>query len=460
MSFVPTIQLVDAPDRNATVLYDLHVDPEQFVSGSATWGQPTWTAAPGSVGGRDEYRQVQLTHYFDGSRADAFNQLNRLAQVLLRSECYLLVQQSRNSAPRWFHVWRSNPADLSSDNVYLSDGGGKMVGLYAINLTLQADPYLFGELEKIPTISINNDPAAGSNALQFELPEIHGDAPAPLMASVSGSTSIQPGISMLTVAPVPDGVGTSFVPIGTGDGCTAGTDCSAPISDAAFSGGSYRQVTFATSNGLVQRLQGALPTLQPGLYRVLMRATLGLGNAGVQLNLGRSSAVPDTVGPQISYAVGTSAMDKTCWIDLGEYSWPSQHDQTKPAGTLAGFWSLFLSGTAAVNLDALAFVPSQMSSVLEYAPETACKFGPVVFGGSAGAVLLDGESQWITGQPIGNGVAPGVAGSFPVVTPAQTNLLTYFSQLGSTEFVTASDSIATVTDLDLSYHPRYLWPAP
>lgn len=466
---LPVLQLVDAPSSDATVLYDLHVDPSQFVQGHGLdWGTAPWAASPGSVGGRDGYRTVALTHVFGAERKDAETQLGVLARVLRRPEVYLRAQVTPSSQRRYFRLWRSPIGSISPDQIYLSDRGQSTVGVYVISLQLTADPYLLGELVTIPTIAISNDPAASTNPMWATLPPIQGDGPAPVIAQLSAAGGGPLAISLLSISQGPAaGAGVHLIQVGTGDTCTAGTDCDA--GSTAFpstkSGGSARTVSFASTTAMATRLTAPIPnTMAPGEYRVLVRSAFSAAGSGAASVYTVQAAATDPTGSfktpldpvNIGYVTGYA------WADLGTtFVWPMGHDTSKAVSGAAGLLSLSAAvspggnPTPSWSIDAIALVPVALSPSTRYARETAAKLSQVGFGGTV-TVLLDGESQWLTAPPSALGNA-GVIGVFPQVAPGETNIVTFVNVLtGSFQ----GDSLSQTVNLDLSYYPRYDWPAP
>lgn len=438
----PLVQYVASPDAGAEVLFDFNVDLAQFVGhDDLTWGAPEWQGEPGSVGGQDDYRTVQFDHFYEGSKPEAYLDMSALARVLQRPEGWLLVQMASTSEPRWFHVWRSSLPESSPEQVLLRNG--QPSGRYRIGVALTADPYLVGERITLDTVTIANDPTAATNPMGALLPEILGDAPAPLR--IKGPDGAVGNRFLLAVA-TGDDAATYGLDIGTGDAVTPGTDLSDPVADAAYAGGSYRQITFATEAGDALRLSVSSPLLPLGDYMVLVRVTPNAPGVGTwSLHLDPDGA-PVTMDGR-----------STRWVPLGIRRAGATVPVDVEAGTSSLGVDLYAAQTppnpsALLNVDAFLFIPTGSTEVLtdDVVRDAGTAFwwdgDDEMIWATSGASLLDRESS--------------LTGVFPRVAPGETNRLTVLLSLLGEHNSIVVDSPATESDFDLSYRPRHLWPAP
>ncbi|WP_310962155.1 hypothetical protein [Nocardioides terrisoli] len=458
---MPILRLTDAPSSSANVLYDFNPSPDQFAGHEGlSWGAPEWTAAPGSVGGFDGPRTVAFNHYMSGGLIGAYSELADLARALLRPDAWLLVQVTSLSEPRWFHVWRSSPAELTPENLFVRSG--MPAGLHGINVSLTADPYLYGERVSLPSVTIDNDPTAALHPMSCVLDSIVGDAPAPLRYGVANS----PGHSVDMVVASTAGVDGStpalrVIDVGTGDEWTAQADTGAPVADASMVGGSYRATTFA-DNAMQRRLLGA--DIFTGRWLAVARLAASVASVGldVKIHLETSAgASTDDVTVQIPAGAGP------WWQVLGEIdrgipNAPTDTGVVDGSGTLQ-VYAQAVSGAPELRWDCLLLVPIGPLSG-ECVAHVMTETNVVAVGGDVNA-WTDGDAQthWEVVSVSGTDVSTFdlgrvQSGSFPVVVPGVPNLLTLIVTPGANSG--GSDDITMTTDLDLSYRPRFLWPAP
>lgn len=458
----PLVQLTDAPSVSATVLYDLNVDRDQYAgSDGVDFGAPEWTGAPDAVGGVDGYRTVALTHWFDASKAGAYVELGALSKVLLRSDCWLLVQMTDLSEPRWFHVWRSTPASLSPDQVFIQPSGA-LRGLWGISLSLTADPYLYGERVTLDPVTVGSD----MSHQYAELGTVFGDAPTPLRWSVAPGPSVNDAW-FTQIYSTPDGyVNPVIADIGTGDASyftPMGT--TGPPTTAPFPAGSYRPVP---SLGPTPSIIGQVTIngVQQGSHLVFVR--VGASVASTTFTLRATSQIAgdpqatDTI-PFESPADTTAAV----WVNLGAYQ-IGENLPTDMASeyALAGAVLLDLvasqpSGAATLYLDAVMLIPLDGPTGGSATVLTDTIDAPSS-GGAGYLGWWDGneERYWLTDSSGGLvlGACHQQAGVYAAVVPGNRNAVYVTRAMAGAS--APGRQIADPITFTASYLPRYLWPAP
>lgn len=466
----PRIALVASPDASAAVLYEFNVDLTRDVAHAGfDLGAPQWSGEPGQSGGMDGYRTIRFTHWLDNPAA--LSALPTLGPLLTSASGWLLIQLRDGAAPRWARVWRSSPGVMSWDRLMMSDAM-TVFGRHGVDIALTADPYLVGEqLTLANAVTVNNDPASGTNPCRLVLGAVVGDAPAPAIVTVTPASPASAFTYYQWLASVHSGP-TQRTPvvwqIGTGDGFTAGTDTGGGVADSTYSGGSYRSVSFSTVSSQAERLSGSTPAaLVPGLYKVLIRVARSDTSSKFSLAFGISDTVTfKTIYGATKYMdrATTTSVGFATWVDLGDFQWPVGVEiadaalltNTAPSISLLGSRT---SGTGAIRLDCLMLIPLETVDTLD-----ATTLVDSFTGGAPTTVTWDGETERVWGAGASNTAAlmfQSVRGGFPEVAPG-TSVLTLLRQVDSgsvTNTIDNPDSIVSTTSVTVKYRPRWLWPA-
>lgn len=474
----PLVQFVAAPEPEAEVLFDFN-DHYGLWGGAVTeveaegWsiGVPQIEGASDSVGVEWGDRSLTFTLRVRGSRYAALQVQSLLARQILRVRNWLMFQLDPMSAPVWFHTYNSQPGELSFDQVYLE----RAEDTWRIGVKLDAEPFAYGQRVSLGPFTINNNPAAAANPCCCVLPEILGDAPAPLRIAAAFSVARHQSDILWAASPVPANYQPVVWQIGDGDGWTADVDTAAAAASSAFSGGSYREVSFATTAGLARRLYGTAPAAIPrGRYRVFLRVARSDTASTFAFRLGRYNSITGTdyTGAEtvrMDRSASTTAGHAT-YVDLGVRSFP------RFMNTLPGVKGYNprpgislqverLSGTGAAQLDAFVLVPVKLES--EEAPSRMmtsefATYGPFV---DDVASYWDGDLESYTRMNgfavLESSIQPINHGAPPVVHPGVTNAVHLLQQtrltsgtLGATD---NSDDIAATATVTFSYHPRLMY---
>lgn len=466
----PKIQLVATPDVGATVLYDFNVDPRRRSTSHEGFdlGAPDWPGRPGQQGGVEGYRTIRFTHYLDAKDATAAGvALSALGQRLTVPFNWLLIQQRAGVTPTWAKVWRSTPGALSWNDVQ-SDAAA--AGRYSVEVSFTADPYLVGaSITLANAVTVNNDPASGTNPNRYSLATVIGDAPVPAIVTATPNTAQDGSLRLLGITA---GAATATVwQVGTGDGWTVG-NYAAATTDAAWSGGSYRATTLGSGGATPNR--GTLSTsktMQPGRYYMLVRAgQAAAATSTFQFTFYAGPLGLSTVSDTWTVAAGTGAAQ---WHPVGLVTFPQGAAQSvaylAAEPTISASVQLNvdrISGTNQINVDAIALIPvPDGTATLSYAVFTAGDF-------SITADIVDSEQELVYARNTSTNVLmtrPAISfGGFPVLTPGANVLHLYGALVGSSASASSAgagttsrgDTITTSHTVTVKYRPRWFWPRP
>lgn len=468
MPTYPLVKFMASPATTAAVRYDFNTaisggGRAHILHGAWDLGAPELQGDSDGIDVEWGLRTIQFTQRIEGSEADALAKQSALARELLRRSNWLMVQIAADREPVWFQTYRGDPGSLSFENVRLDSTG---FDAWDIGLSLQAEPFALGARVTLSPITVNNDPAAGSNPCRAVLPTILGDAPAPLR--IVSDTGLD-GRRLMYALHASESTPSAIVwQIGSSDGNTAVTDTGAGVANAAYSGGSYRAVTFATQAGLTVRLALANKTFTAGRYKVLARIARSDTDSEFDVMFAYTASAPVTIsGEHVHWGPNgpSTSAGHAAWVDLGDFTFPAgyQRPDGSPLETVTSAGSLSLSrttGAGSAHLDAVMLVPVEVSDTLDnnilytYFPAT---------GIGSGSGTWDGDSEMLWLLSSGSAPVPlsaEIKGGYPVATPGAVNLLTVLQQVNgarSSANVDGSDGITVAASLTISYQPRWLW---
>lgn len=454
----PEIKLVDAPTSSATVLFDFNdvtATPKREVhADDFTIGVPELVGDVDAVDPLYGERVVSFTCAMTGTKPQVAAAQSALARRLLASgQSWLWVRMTATSRLLFFRTYRPQPGDLSFELVQTVQAG--KAERWELEVDLPCEPFAYGERVTQSTQTISNDPtvSAGSNPMRIVLPSIVGDAPTRLRLALSPSAATGFNRYMLVnqaSATLRTAVGRG---IGTADGLTVGTDAATTgtVNASLFVGGSYREVTFATNATLVTRLSGAFPSVGPGRYRIMLRASMN-GTYQIQASSYRDGPLR---------AIGGSSVT---WINLGDFEMPPGRPSasTDLGPDVAPPFSLRIARTSGSSmlLDYLLLVP------LQAADTAGCEVLTVADSytyNSAQTMTWDGDQElaWMKTTATGmlyfpTGTPQELSGTFPIGRPGSQHVMTLFRNAS----VTAEGedaSPASSMSVTVSYFPRFLY---
>src|SRR5690606_40155202 len=91
------------------------------------------------------------------------------------------------SDDQWAKVYVSQAQPLDLTHVHVNGPNDTDEHLWRLSVSLDADPYLSGSEVTLDLGTVLNNPTLASGGSVIELPEIKGDAPAPLNVLVSSA---------------------------------------------------------------------------------------------------------------------------------------------------------------------------------------------------------------------------------------------------------------------------------
>lgn len=466
----PDVRFVANSNDAAATLFDFNdveaSPPRQVDADDFSFGAPSVEGDVDAIDPMYGDRQIEFSMSIQGTKPEVAAVLSALARRLLAGPTWLRYQQHEASDILFFRVLRAQPGAVSMDRVWTVDADNRE--WWTVGLSLPCEPFARGEWVTHPVQTVNNDPAHATNPCNIVLPAIQGDAPVPLRITVNPSSSSEmPGYRWMLAL---HGGDTSRRPvvwqIGAGDGWTAGADTGASVTASGYSGGSYRQVSFATNAALATRLSGPAPTaLVPGRYKVLVRTDRTDSSSVFSLQFstfgqGSRSAV-------VTARKATTAASHATWVDLGDFALPpfSPPKGEDPGTSFAPIITLEVgrvSGSGSLRLDAFMLVPLETANT---ASSSVLFTEMPVFGIEPGAGLgvWDGDLDAFWGYNA-SGLSAAIEtrkeGVFPKATPGVQNVLTVLQQVNALRPFfgeDASDSIAASSVVTVAYQPLFLY---
>lgn len=174
----PLIKFVDSPDVDATVRLDLNDEDAWPAADDFDLGSPALLGDPDGVGSLYGNRTLKFTWVIKGPKPAALRRQSALAREVMREGgSWLLFQLTSTAQPVWFRTKRSNPGVVSLAQVYTGESAAQ--DSWRVSVSVEAEPFAYGPQETFE-VTVANDPAA-SGGLGVTLPDIKGDAPAPLV---------------------------------------------------------------------------------------------------------------------------------------------------------------------------------------------------------------------------------------------------------------------------------------
>jgi hypothetical protein len=463
------VAAIPAAGGTPTTRLNLH-DPQALLArqGNATWHvDKGYSFPPPSM-----RRSAAATMLVDGERFSQSSYANRTLHIPLvlraptadaqatsihnlvaelnRPNNILMWQPDGASQPVFFRTFRHSPDDLVEH----------LRSYREAKLDIPAEPFAYGSRVDLGSFTINNDPAAGSNGLFFDITSgnVKGDVETPLIIRMPASAVYDATLKTSLFATKRRGTPSSAPFLVQAESCTLGTGVTLPGNDAAMSGAgsNYARYTPSGSTNAV-RLTTPAPTSGTdlrGAYRLLARY--------------RKSVSGDTFTVQAKWANGTIANTAVTlptgtairYADLGIVQFPAGADpvydgysntEIAVSGTTTEIWVARTAGTGNLDFDFLLYVPAdettcyvQWNSVNDAAQEA------VLDGARKMAYLLDASDRVYNLLP-----SPIPGAGFPMVVPGTTNRICFVRDVTATS--TTADTIGGSTALTVSYYPRYLY---
>jgi hypothetical protein len=454
------IQFVDTIASSPTVRLDLTSSPWSVIASGTDISPPSMSRAvvdtlllDGAIIPASSYgnRVITLHLQLDVAPISDIGTAATQAQLLNREldrPTNILKWQPHSTLPAvFFRTFRS------PDYALVSDVG---INLHEFTVQLQAEPFGYGIEELLSAITINNDPAAGSNGKFVDITSIKGDVETPLKISIlSGSVAGRQSLFAMRRRGTP-----SAMPLFIqAEAMTQGTDTTTTANSATYSGAGSNSstCTFGGTTTDAVRLSTATFPSSPsvdvrGTYRVFLRCTSNTSGAQFSIYLEHGArAILNTPNTMTMPTGGPLPM-----IDLGLVQLPEGYDPgvNGPSGSLLSVLGVplkvhaaRLTGSGNLQFDYLMFVP---------ADDKLC----IVSWGAASPFVftLEGNTRSVYGTDASSRVADIQGASFvgdvPYVSPSITNRLVYINDVSPTN--TSADGVTGNVQPTVSYWPRYL----
>lgn len=366
------------------------------------------------------------------------------------------------TTPMFFRTFPS--PDLAYQLMLLNPSMGRAT------IEIPCEPFGYGVKETQGPFTVNNDPAAGSNGMFFDLTAPKGDVETPLdLQFANGSGFGAAGRLYSALAIRRRGTPSATPLVLQAESMTQGTDTTVQANSALFSGAgsNWSRCTFTTATSGQRRLYTATtfptsPSLDArGLYRVFarVRKTVAGDTITVRLQYGDTNAVK--LGPLKVLALNTGIQ----YVDLGNVQIPVGYDpitdragaEITPMGPYIDFYARRDAGSGSLDIDHLLFIPNddrlefiKWPTVQASATDTWMALG----GAEPAAYCLDTSGRIRSTETIEIAGGPGL-----MISPGITNRVFFARDVGAgTAAAAGGDVITATTVVTASYHPRYLYP--
>lgn len=336
-----------------------------------------------------------------------------------------------------------------------------------VNLSIAAEPFALGVRHDIITsVTVTNNPAAGTNGMFFDVTGVLGDIPTPSFLN-TGPLS---GASRQTVIAVRRrGTPANHVFVRQAETfANLSSDTTLQANDPAMSGAgsNYIRTTFASA-GLISRGDSqvvASSTIDSvGTYRIFLRLrkTVAADVINVQLRWGAALTI-------IGDKVATPSIAGPFFLDMGLIQMPPNgapqsagHDgrDLSLMNSQVNVYAERVSGTGSLDWDYMLIIPADQELAIA---------NWTVAGTPAADTYMDGPNEALytvmsTDTPFDanrrvDAATPPIpwVGSLPMLSPNQTNRLYMFWYNADT-----SDSgLAETRVCKVSYWPRFLYIRP
>ncbi|UIU47059.1 hypothetical protein [Microcystis phage MinS1] len=479
----PIARIVEAPSLAAPIHFDFHGHDDyvrwHVMREGFTIGAPSMDGDSEAVRPELGTRVISFPLMLVGRKDAVAGVLGQLARILLSKPMWLYVQLGESVEPVWFELQWARVGELDFSQV----SGNREQDHWTLPIELPAEALAVGERRTLTVATVQNDPAATTNPLNVVLPEVVGDAPAPLRIEARPTNPTQmPGYRWMLATYAAK---TERRPIvwqfGPGDGFTShnGTttkDFTGTAADGEFSENTGRNVPFegvSTTTDLVDRVTGLTPTIPAaGRWRVMLR----LGQVGIDfrfsVRFGQRAGAGYDYGPIVTnerYDTVSGAA-RTTWLDLGEYSFPKYGP---PPGENPGFATApdialqvgrlaeDVTGTG-VNLDCLMLIPVDADDAADRrALYSEFPIEGIDAEGGYGVWDAQLERFWCYNRfGIASPARAVSQGGWPTAVPGRANTLTVMQQVNGAEPLygeVSPDLLNVATELTISYQPQLLW---
>jgi hypothetical protein len=315
---------------------------------------------------RYENRVLQLRLAVQAASADALATQLQLLSKQLDKPANILRVAEKTSTPVYFRTYRVSPRDI---DIITQDKRSALV-----NVDIPADPFGYGPQQVLPAVTVNNDPAAGSNGMYWDVSGILGDVETPVTINFGYSTPFGAGTLSSAIGIRRGGTVANLPMVLQAESMSSAiADTTLQANDAVMSGAgsNYMRTTFATATAMTVRLTYALhPAVSSldarGLYRVFLRHRQGTGADVIQVRL--SYGQSDGVGQNyFNDTITLASNTNRRWTDLGLLPIPAGGDPVYDGisgnkviarGVSVALAARRVSGSGNFDWDCLLFVPA------------------------------------------------------------------------------------------------------
>ena len=464
---VDTIQFVDSIASSPTVRLDIN-DGTTWNCNTFDPGLPRLRRAMSQNAMRDggnvssstyDMRTLRLTlALVHTSEDNAATEVQKLARELDRTDNFIRYQPTGATKPVFFRTFRSDVSQLE----HLT---GAAKAFKKPSIEILAEPFALGLRETLGPFTVNNDPAAGSNGLFFDVTGVIGDiaAPAILQANHSSGTLERYGYLAVRQHGTPSSL-TFFL---QAESASLLTDTTNPGGgpDAVMSGAgvnNFVRTSFATAT-MTNRFTATISAKSVearGRYRILVAARRSDNTSAMSMRV--SSTGSGTPGSTVTLPLVTNRII----VDLGLFDARALAPDRVGYGADVATNKLVVtvqaaraSGTGTLDFDYIAAIPADESMLLW--DVTTDSLGSFVFDGVSQSVCVyeTGVDPFTAGpymSALSVATPFAVSGGFPSLEPNQTNRFYMVTiEETNTNHVKGDSNVVSV-----HYWPRYLFVRP
>lgn len=450
-----TVRLDLSDEPTWRVLADgTSVDPPPLESTELTTSMTDGSSIPWSA---YRNRTIVLHLQLKAAGADALAAEEQLlSREVDRERNTLKWQPSGATHPVYF---RTKRADITSIDEVVPGKHNRYV------VEIEADPFAYGAQETLSPATVNNDPAAGSNGMFFDVTGVKGDVETPLHLAITAAGVVAAGRRKSIIAVRRRGTPSNMPGVIQAETMTLGANTTLPGNDAVMSGAgsNYARLSSLTTTAAV-RLTSALHPASAsvdnrGTYRWIARLRQSVGADAYRLTLEWSGDGTNWISQDTVLAPGGTALRL---VDLGALvQLPVGEDLSSDGAAgdeLAVRGAQFRlaasrdsGGSGNLEVDYLLPIPADDAYLTVLWPGTS---GPttMVVGWDHDRLKPVVSGRGSSGE-IYSPQIPEAAGGMPFVSPGVTNRITFVLDAGSTSSGDTKGNTVSVTPY---YWPRYL----
>jgi hypothetical protein len=367
-----------------------------------------------------------------------------------------LRYQAGTSSPLFFRTLRSSASSITWDPVSQE-----------ARIPILAEPFAHGQRVDLAPVTVNNDPAAVSNGMYWDVTGVTGDVETPPLIRITNSAPFSVGALSSVIGIRRHGTPANMPLVLQCEAMTLGTDTTLPGNDATMSGSgsNYARCSFATNASMAERL--TIANFPPsalidarGRYRVWLRNRQSIGGDvfAVRLTYGAPGVTSNIINDTVTLFSDTNRR----WTDLGDFTVPLFADpvedgpsgvQMPPVGLGLAVQAQRVSGAGTFDMDSLLLVPADDGeyasirwSIVGAQPPAYLVLDSVhdLIYPMDGGGLMHSNNQGITRS-----------GGLPMLSPNQTNRLVMIMNATPASTFSQIDSITHTATVAVSFWPRY-----